>query len=92
MPENRHVLLRYEDLCQDVEGTLERLFDFCGVDPNIRVTDFRTVPHHIVGNAMRLGNVSEIKLDDSWKTLLGAAQLEEISRVAGTMCRRYGYC
>lgn len=92
LPKERHTLLRYEDLCQDVHGTLEQLYRFCGVDPAFKVTDFRTVPHHIIGNAMRLRSTSEIKLDERWKRTLTKDQLQEIDRVAGNLSRRYGYC
>jgi hypothetical protein len=92
LPEEARVLLRYEDLCQDVPGTLERLFHFCGVDPGVKVTDFRAVPHHIVGNPMRLRAVSGIRLDERWKSLLTEDQLKEIEQAAGTLSRRYGYC
>jgi hypothetical protein len=92
LPEEARVLLRYEDLCQDVQGALERLCHFCGVDPGIKVADFRAVPHHIVGNPMRLRAASEIRLDERWKSLLTEDQLKEINQAAGTLSRRYGYC
>ncbi len=85
------MLVRYEDLCQNTDSIMERLFDFCGVDTGIRIEDFRTAPHHIVGNAMRLKKTSAIKLDERWKTELTVAQLKEIDRTAGTLSRQYGY-
>lgn len=91
LPEDRHVLLRYEDLCRDVQGTLERLFDFCGVDSSVKVTDLGAVPHHIVGNPMRLSSVSRIHLDERWKSQLTEGQIEELDRTAATLRRRYGY-
>ena len=91
MPPGAHTLLRYEDLCQDVQGTLERIFSYCGVDRDVRVTDFRKTSHHIVGNAMRLKPVSQVKLDERWKTMLTKDQLREIDQVAGALGRRYGY-
>ncbi len=91
LPDNRHIRIRYEDLCQDTQGTLERLHRFCGVEPGVVVTDFRSVPHHIVGNKMRLCSSSEIKLDERWKRELTKDQLKEIDRVAGAMNRQYGY-
>jgi len=92
LPERKQMRLRYEDLCGDVPGTLEQLYHFCGVKPDIGSVDFRTVPHHIVGNPMRLDNLSEIRLDERWRTLLTEDQLEEISLVAGPLSDRYGYC
>jgi len=91
LPEEKSVLVRYEDLCQDVQGTLEQLYRFCGVEPHVQVTDFQAVPHHIVGNAMRLRRLSEIRLDERWKSELTADQLNEVERVAGAVGRQYGY-
>jgi hypothetical protein len=90
-PEAKRIQVRYEDLCQDVEGTLERLYRFCGVDPHFRVADFRGAPHHIVGNPMRLSNLSEISLDERWRSLLTQEQLQEIQQVAGPLIHQYGY-
>lgn len=91
LPEGATVLVRYEDLCQDTQGALEKLYRFCGVDPDIEIEDFRTISHHIVGNPMRLGNRSEIKLDERWKSMLTEDQIREIDRIAGSLNRRYGY-
>jgi hypothetical protein len=85
------ITVRYEDLCQDTQSTLERLYRFCGVDPHIQITDFRAIPQHIGGNSMRLRSGSEIKLDERWKQQLAAEQLKEIDRVAGKLNRQYGY-
>jgi hypothetical protein len=90
-PETQRIQVRYEDLCQDVEGTLERLYRFCGVDPHFRVADFRRAPHHIVGNPMRLSNLSEISLDERWRSLLTEEQLQEIQQIAGPLIHHYGY-
>lgn len=92
LPEEKRILLRYEDLCQDVQGTLEWLFDFCGVDSSVKVTDLGAVPHHIVGNPMRLSSVSRIELDERWKSQLTEGQLKDIDRTAVTLQGRYGYC
>lgn len=90
-PAEKQILIRYEDLCADTEKTLQQLYNFCGVDPEIGVTDFRTASHHIVGNQMRLTNTSEIKLDEKWRTSLTAKQIEVINQVAGDFNKRYGY-
>jgi hypothetical protein len=91
LPEGKHIRVRYEDLCQDVQGTLERLYRFCGVDSDARVADFRVAPHHIIGNPMRLVSRSEIRLDERWRSLLTEDQLKEIHREAGMLNRQYGY-
>jgi hypothetical protein len=91
LPEEKRIMIRYEDLCLDTQDTLERLYRFCEVGPGVVVTDFRSAAHHVVGNEMRLSNVSEIKLDERWKRMLTEEQLGEIDRVAGALSRQYGY-
>ena len=91
LPAARRIQVRYEDLCQDIQGTMERLYRFCGVDPNIRVADFRAMPQHIIGNPMRLSSLSEIGLDERWRSELTQKQAQEIYRVAGALSQRYGY-
>lgn len=90
-PEEKHIRIRYEDLCQNPKSTLENLYDFCEVAPHARMQDFREISQHIIGNEMRLRSESEITLDERWKTQLTAEQLIEIERIAGAFARRYGY-
>lgn len=91
LPEDRHIRIRYEDVCRALPETLERLHGFCGVEPGVYVEDFRSVPHHVVGNKMRLRNSSEIKLDERWKLELTKGHLSEVAQVAQAMQRVYGY-
>ncbi|MFQ5428674.1 MAG: sulfotransferase [Phycisphaerae bacterium] len=83
--------VRYEDLCADVTATCERIFAFIGVDPSGAARDYRAVEHHILGNSMRLRAGSEIRLDESWRSLLPAKDLATFERVAGERNRTYGY-
>jgi hypothetical protein len=91
LPEDRCLRIRYEDLCRKTPQTLERLHRFCGVEPDLFAGDFRSLPHHIVGNKMRLSDSSEIKLDERWKVILTDQQLSEVAEVAGTLQGVYGY-
>jgi hypothetical protein len=91
LPPETYLKVTYEELCRDVPGTLKRLYQFCGVDLNVEITDFRTIPQHIIGNKMRLAARSEISLDERWKSELTAEQLSEIERIAGKLSRQYGY-
>jgi hypothetical protein len=91
LPAESYIQVRYEDLCQDVPGTLKRLYEFCGVDPEIEVTNFRATPQHIIGNKMRLKAWSEIKPDEGWREELTAEQLQQINRIASKSSRQYGY-
>jgi hypothetical protein len=91
LPAEKRILIRYEDLCQDTQNILERLYRFCGVDATAEPTDFRTVPQHIVGNPMRLKQITDVSLDKRWKSLLTSDQLHDISRVVGPLIHQYGY-
>ncbi len=88
---SRWIRIRYEDVCNHTEETLDRIFDFLEVDKHRKVLDFRSVEHHMVGNGMRLDRSSEILLDERWKQELDRQQLEIFEKVAGTMRRRLGY-
>jgi len=90
-PKDKHILLRYKDLCKNTEDTLMRLYDFCQIDLDFKIDDLETVSLHLVGNPMRLTQISEIKLDERWKEELTIAQLKEIERVAGAMGWQYEY-
>jgi hypothetical protein len=91
LPGDKHILLRYEDLCHDVQGTMEKLFEFCGVVSSDKSIRFDEAPHHIVGNPMRLGSPSRIKLDERWRSQLTEGQLNEIGHAAAKTQIRYGY-
>jgi hypothetical protein len=90
VPASARLLLRYEDLCADPRGAMERVFRFIGVAPE-PVSAFRSVEHHILGNAMRLDGRSEIRLDARWMEELGPAELQVFDRIAGAENRRLGY-
>jgi len=62
--------LRYEDFCRDPGTMLKRIFSFVQLDANGISTDFKSVTHHILGNAMRMNSTSEIRMDERWKTML----------------------
>jgi hypothetical protein len=83
--------IRYEDLCNDTDNTLNRIFEFFDLDPDQRAKDFRSVEHHVVGNGMRLDSTSEIRLDERWRSVLTEEDLKTFDRVAGKMNRKYGY-
>lgn len=83
--------LRYEELCAEPDATLQDVFSFLGVDPHAKITDFRSGPHHVVGNGMRLDSSVDIRLDERWKSELSAEDLRVFDEVAGAMNRRLGY-
>jgi hypothetical protein len=88
---DKYIRVRYESLCRDPHGVLRELYCFCGADPEFRIQDLPSTSHHIVGNAMRLDNLSEIKLDERWREFLTAGQQKEIWQIAGRLGMQYGY-
>jgi len=70
---------------------MARVFQFIGVAPEEAATDFRALEHHILGNAMRLDNRSEIQLDVRWRTELGPTELAIFERIGGRWNRKLGY-
>ncbi|MDT8300320.1 MAG: sulfotransferase [Sedimentisphaerales bacterium] len=83
--------VRYEELCNNTENTLVRLFDFLGLDPSKRAQDFHSVENHILGNEMRMNTTSQIRLDEKWKSVLKDEELKIFDFEAGKMNRRYEY-
>ena len=88
---SRTIEIRYEELCCDTDATLDRIFDFLGLDPTRRLRDFRSAEHHILGNGMRLDSAAEIRLDERWKSQLTLEDLHTFDAVAGRLNYRYGY-
>jgi len=84
--------LRYEDLCENTADCMRRVWEWLGVEPvEIRATQFKSGDHHILGNAMRLSDVSEIRLDEKWRAILDSDDLRAFEQKAGHLNRRLGY-
>ena len=83
-------MLRYEDLCRDPDGTMSRLFEYLDLSPNTDYRDFQSREHHIIGNRMRLGSSSEIRIDERWKSALADKEIRIVNRIAGKMNLEYG--
>ena len=91
LDKSRWITVRYEQLCEDTENTLGRLFEFLGLDSKKRVRDFRKVENHVIGNGMRLDTTAEIRLDERRGEKLTEHDLRVFDDVAGKMNRQYGY-
>jgi len=91
VPAERWLLLRYEDLCAEPEAELRRVLKFLGVDADAPILDYRSAPHHIIGNRMRLRDSSKIRLDTSWREELSGTQLDEIIANTVENRQRFGY-
>jgi Sulfotransferase family len=91
LPPESWMSLRYEDLCADPTGVLNRIADFLGVD---RIGPDQTSPSvesHIIGNKTRLRGRTEIREDRSWESTLKPAELARISRIVGSTSHRFGF-
>ncbi len=91
LPADSWMSLQYEDLCADPGGVLDRISDFIGVSRAVIQPGPADVTRHIIGNAMRLRALSEIREDRSWETKLGKADLDAVARVVSPASRRLGY-
>jgi len=91
VPASRWMLQRYDELCADHQGVIDRIADFTGTERAPIPDDFYAAEHHIVGNQMRLGAATGIRLDQSWRKRLSEEQIETIKRVAGAANRRFGF-
>lgn len=91
MNKKRWIKVHYEDICNHTEETLDKLFEFIGVDASKKRLDFKAVEHHVIGNGMRLDDSDEIKLDDRWKEQLSRAECTTFYNVAGKYHNSLGY-
>ena len=91
VPAGSWLSLRYEDLCADPAGVLDRISDFVGVDRARTHLGAHNRDSHIIGNKMRLKGLGEIREDRSWQTRLDGADLAALARIAGSTSRRLGY-
>jgi hypothetical protein len=91
LPDESWLSLHYEDLCANPAGVLDRISDFLGVRSAPMQPVFQAGDHHLIGNAMRLKGVGEIREDRSWQTRLSGTDLETIKRIAGPTSRRLGF-
>ena len=83
------MVLRYEDLCQNLDENLLRLYEFCGVEP---ISDLQLdTPHHILGNPMRMNGVSEVRLDEKWRHDLSSEQIATIDSLSVAGRKFYDY-
>jgi len=91
VPAESWMTLRYEDLCADAAGLMDRISDFLGVHRVPMPENLREHDHHIIGNPMRLKALGEIRQDRSWQDRLSPSDLAVIARIVGPTSRRFGY-
>lgn len=76
---NNAILIKYEDLCNNPEGTLKRLCDFLKIDYDKKMLKYRRDKGHLLmANRMRFGKNEDIAQDNSWKDYLSDKENEMI--------------
>lgn len=92
IPREDWLHVKYEDLCRDLHGTLEKLCGFLGVTftPTMCQTNGNE-SHTIGGNRIRYEGVTEVKEDRAWEENFSADDLRRIERTAGPLSRELGY-
>ena len=85
LPPSGRLDIRYEDLAQDPPATLHSIFEFLAVDPDVDVTEgYKSrVPHHIVGNRMRLDSGESVIFEERWRRELPSNWMETFRRMGG---------
>jgi hypothetical protein len=91
LPADAWLRVRYEELCREPDRVLGEVLRLIGQPPARALPDFRSIEHHILGNAMRLRNDGKIELNERWRSALGFQELAAFERVAGELNRQHGY-
>ncbi len=85
VPANQFLGISYENLCQRPNEVMGGIFEFLQLPKLDSALNFRSVEHHILGNAMRLKNSSEIKLDEKWKKQMSECDINFCKQAVGYM-------
>ena len=91
LPGVRVIQVHYEELCTNPVDTVNLIFNQLGLNTIDSLANFRSLPHHVIGNGMRLDNYNRVVLDDRWRNALVTTELSTFTRVAGDLNSRYGY-
>jgi hypothetical protein len=84
--------LQYEELCHETAKCMQRLWAWLDVERlEIQETHFKNGEYHILGNAMRLNKMAEIRLDEKWKKSLTDEDLQFFEKRVGSINRQLGY-
>jgi hypothetical protein len=91
LPEMAYKLVRYEDLCTSSCETLEEVQLFLDVEPVNLLKEVVEQSHHIIGNKGRLRPFSCLELDDTWRTVLSAAEAKRCVKLSRGLWAELGY-
>jgi hypothetical protein len=91
VPADAITRLRYEDLCADPSGEIERLHRFLGVSPLAPPVELRPREHHVLGNRIRRQESIRVRPSDDWKARLTAGEVQRVMGIAGDLNAELGY-
>lgn len=92
LPQEVVLDLKYEDMCAAPQQEITRIWEWLGLESEpLNEKDFKSGDFHLLGNAMRLTSVGEIRTDTSWQDKLSASELAHFEQHAGALNRQLGY-
>lgn len=92
VPESDRLHVKYEDLCHDLHGTLNKLCQFLGLTFTPAMCESNSHETHTIGgNRVRYTGVTKVKEDRAWEENLSSEDLEQIEIAAGPLSRQLGY-
>lgn len=98
VPAADYLHVRYEEICRDPEGTMQRLFEFVGLEPHDVVSSQDDAAgdsdqgHTIGGNKIRFTSEKlHIREDFRWRENLTEDDLAIVRRIAGPMSDTLGH-
>jgi hypothetical protein len=90
-PGIERLTVRYEDLCRDQSGVMERICGFFGIDGSMPYAYRQGVEHHILGNKMRKTWDGKVTEDLSWRTKLTGENIRVITAIMEQNLAACGY-
>lgn len=91
LPDGQVYDLLYEDLCREPQQKLAEICRWLGIEELDHATTFSAESQHVLGNSMRLNNVSEVRFDEAWRKKLTPENLRAFDEHAGSLNRSLGY-
>lgn len=83
--------LAYEEFCRAPEQKLAEICHWLGIEELDRGATFDARSQHVLGNSMRLNNVTEVRFDEAWRKKLTTDELRNFQDRAGALNRSLGY-
>ena len=91
LPPDAFTRLRYEDLCADPTGEIERLHRFLGVSPLAPPVELLPREHHVLGNRIRRQESIRVRPSADWQAQLTAGEVQRVLSIAGDLNAKLGY-